>query len=494
MKEIKEKLEFTTRLKEECGIFAIYNHTDAATLTTLGLHSLQHRGQEAVGIVTFDENQFHSEKFIGLVGDNFSDPKTIERLKGKNAIGHVRYSTTGDTITRNIQPLFADIGTGGLSLAHNGNLTNAVTLRKELVKNGSIFQSTTDTETIVHLIATSAYKKFIDRFIDALKKVEGAYSLVALTNEQLIAARDPYGVRPLVMGTLNNSTVFASETVALDIIGAKFERDVLPGEIVIVDKNKTTSLMPFLQKKPKFCIFEYVYFARPDSILEKLNVYGVRKKIGAELAKESHVDADLVVAVPDSGTPAAIGYANQINLPFELGIIRNHYIGRTFIEPTQKIRHLGVKLKHNANNFEIKNKRVILIDDSIVRGTTSKKIVEMIKSSGAKEVHMRIASPPTKNSCFYGVDTPEKKDLMAANNDVEQIRKIIGADTLSFISMDGLYRAIIKTNRDNKEPQYCDACFSSKYPINILDYNGERKTSQLSLLREFSEKNKKYGA
>ena len=494
MKEIKEKLEFTTRLKEECGIFAIYNHTDAATLRTLGLHSLQHRGQEAVGIVTFDENQFHSEKFIGLVGDNFSDPKTIERLKGKNAIGHVRYSTTGDTITRNIQPLFADIGTGGLSLAHNGNLTNAVTLRKELVKNGSIFQSTTDTETIVHLIATSAYKKFIDRFIDALKKVEGAYSLVALTNEQLIAARDPYGVRPLVMGTLNNSTVFASETVALDIIGAKFERDVLPGEIVIVDKNKTTSLMPFLQKKPKFCIFEYVYFARPDSILEKLNVYSVRKKIGAERAKESHVDADLVVAVPDSGTPAAIGYANQINLPFELGIIRNHYIGRTFIEPTQKIRHLGVKLKHNANNFEIKNKRVILIDDSIVRGTTSKKIVEMIKSYGAKEVHMRIASPPTKNSCFYGVDTPEKKDLMAANNDVEQIRKIIGADTLSFISMDGLYRAIIKTNRDNKEPQYCDACFSSKYPINILDYNGERKTSQLSLLREFSEKNKKFGA
>lgn len=494
MKKIKEKLELTTRLNEECGVFAIYNHDDAATLTTLGLHSLQHRGQEAVGIVTFDDNKFHSEKFIGLVGDNFSDPKTIERLKGKNAIGHVRYSTTGDTIARNIQPLFADIGTGGLSLAHNGNLTNAITLRRELVRNGSIFQSTTDTETIVHLIATSTYKKFIDRFIDALKKVEGAYSLVALTNEQLVAARDPYGVRPLVMGKLNNSTVFASETVALDIIGAKFERDVLPGEIVIVDKNKTTSLMPFLQKKPKFCIFEYVYFARPDSILEKLNVYGVRKKIGAELAKESHVDADLVVAVPDSGTPAAIGYANQINLPFELGIIRNHYIGRTFIEPTQKIRHLGVKLKHNANNLEIKNKRVILIDDSIVRGTTSKKIVEMIKSSGAKEVHMRIASPPTKNSCFYGVDTPEKKDLMAANNDIEQMRKIIGADTLSFISMDGLYRAIIKTDRDNKEPQYCDACFSSKYPINILDYNEEKQTSQLSLLREFSAKNKKYSA
>ena len=470
--------------EEECGLFGIYGMADAATHTALGLHALQHRGQEAAGIAAYDGEQFHIHRALGLVGDNFNSPETMAQLNGDMAIGHVRYSTTGGTILRNIQPLFADFKFGGLAIAHNGNLTNAYKIRQELVQRGCIFQSTCDTETIIHLIAISEYGRVVDRITDALGQVEGAYSLIAITQKKLIGLRDPYGVRPLVLGRLGEAWILSSETCALDIIGAEFVRDVEPGEIVIIDTKGLQSIKPFNKSPNRFCIFEYIYFARPDSVMEGRSVYDVRKAIGAELARESHVDADLVVPVPDSGVPAAIGYASKAKVPFELGIIRNHYVGRTFIEPSDQIRHLGVRLKHNANAAGLKGKRVVLVDDSIVRGTTCVKIVEMVRNAGAKEVHMRVSSPPTAHPCFYGIDTPQKSELLAANYDVEAMAKHIGVDSLSFISIDGLYRALGESGRDMEIPQYCDACFSGDYPIRLVDHDKDPAQHQLSLLDE----------
>ncbi|MBT7954806.1 MAG: amidophosphoribosyltransferase [Rhodospirillaceae bacterium] len=469
---------------EECGVFGIFDHKDSAAHTALGLHALQHRGQEAAGIVSTDGQQFHSHRALGLVGDIFGSQEVMNRLSGSSAIGHNRYSTAGETVLRNVQPIFAEFEFGGLGIGHNGNLTNAFTLRKRLVERGCIFQSTMDTEIIVHLIAISQFSTVFDRMIDALRHVEGAYSLVALTKDALIGVRDPLGVRPLVLGRIDGAYIMCSETCALDIIGAEYIRDVDPGEIVIVDADGIRSIKPFTKEPKRLCIFEYIYFARPDSNVEGHNVYQVRKQIGAELARESHVDADIVVPVPDSGVPAAIGYAEQSALPFELGIIRNHYVGRTFIEPTDQIRHLGVKLKHNANRGYLEGKRVVLVDDSIVRGTTSEKIVEMVRAAGAKEVHMRISSPPTTHSCYYGIDTPEREKLLASSLDVEAMAKHIDADSLSFISMNGLYRAVGEENRIDDAPQYCDACFSGEYPIDLTDQNGGTASAQLSLLSE----------
>src|SRR5579863_1348891 len=453
-------------LHEECGVFGIFGHPDAAALTVLGLHALQHRGQESVGIVSYDGMQFIAERHSGLVGDSFGKNSAhTHKLKGTQALGHVRYSTTGGSTTRNIQPMYADLAGGGIALAHNGNLTNAHILRDELVEEGAIFQSTSDTEAILHLMARSHFKFTIDKLIDALKQVEGAYSLVALTAKKLIGVRDPWGVRPLVLGDLDGAPILASETCALDIIGARYVRDIEAGELIVATKEGIESFRPFTAQPKRFCIFEYVYFARPDSMVEGQNVYEARKRIGAELAREAAVPADVIIPVPDSGVPAAIGYAAEAQVPFELGIIRNHYVGRTFIEPTDHIRHLGVKLKHNANRASIEGRRVVLVDDSIVRGTTSRKIVEMVRAAGAKEVHMRISSPPTTHSCFYGIDTPERGQLLASRHSVEEMAALIGADSLAFISIDGLYRALGQKERDPVRPHYCDACFTGDYPV-----------------------------
>jgi len=473
---------FDDKLHEECGVFGVFGHEDAGALTALGLHALQHRGQEAAGIVTFDGQQFISERHVGLVGDIFGKHGHTATLRGLNAIGHVRYSTTGGSIVRNVQPMFADLTGGGLAIAHNGNLTNARGLRRDLVRDGAIFQSTSDTEAIIHLVARSHYEFLVEKLIDALKRVEGAYSLVALTSKKLIGVRDSYGVRPLVLGKLDNAWILSSETCALDIIGAEFVRDVEPGEMVVITKDGIESLHPFPVKQRRFCIFEYVYFARPDSVVEGKNVYEVRKRIGMELAREAPASADMVIPVPDSGVPAALGYAAASGLPFELGIIRNHYVGRTFIEPSDRIRHLGVKLKHNANREKLKGKRIVLVDDSIVRGTTSKKIVEMVRDAGAVEVHFRIASPPTTHSCFYGVDTPNREDLLAHKHDLEGMRDFIKADSLAFVSIGGLYRAVGEASRNSAGPQFCDACFSGDYPIEPSDSRESRR--QLSLLAE----------
>jgi amidophosphoribosyltransferase len=456
---------------EECGVVGIWGSADAAALTALGLHALQHRGQEAAGIVSMEANGIsHVHKGRGLVGDNFGDAAVIAGLPGHAALGHNRYATTGETALRNVQPLYADFEFGGLAVAHNGNLTNANTLKRALVRRGCLFQSTTDSEVFVHLIAISLYTNVTDRLIDALKQVQGAYSLVALHNGALIGARDPLGVRPLVIGKLHGGGfVLASETCALDIVGAEFVRDVEPGEIVIINDAGLVSQKPFAPQQGRFCIFEYIYFARPDSIVEGTPVYATRKRIGAELARESGVPADIIIPVPDSGVPAAMGYAQEAGIPYELGIIRNHYVGRTFIEPTDQIRHLGVKLKHSANRAIIEGRRVVLVDDSIVRGTTSRKIVEMVRAAGATEVHMRISSPPTTHSCFYGIDTPERSKLLAAKHDVEEMAKIIGADSLAFISLDGLYRALGQPGRDAARPGYCDACFTGDYAIPLVD-------------------------
>ena len=470
------------KFHEECGVFGVWRHKDAAALTALGLHALQHRGQEASGIVTLDDaGVFHTHKGLGLVGDIFGDAKVMASLPGSAAIGHNRYATTGETALRNVQPLFADFEFGGFAVGHNGNLTNAGVLKRALVRRGCLFQSSTDSEVFVHLIAISLYSTVLDRLIDALKQVQGAYSLVALHNGGLIGARDPLGVRPLVLGRLNDGWVLASETCALDIVSAEFVRDIDPGEIVIIDDSGIRSVKPFSSTENRFCIFEYIYFARPDSVMEGTPVYETRKRIGAELSRESGVEADVVVPVPDSGVPAAMGYAVESGIPFELGIIRNHYVGRTFIEPTDQIRHLGVKLKHSANRAVLEGKRVILVDDSIVRGTTSKKIVEMVRQAGAAEVHMRISSPPTTHSCFYGIDTPERSALLAAKHDVEEMAKLIGADSLAFISLDGLYRALGKAGRDSRNPAFCDACFTGDYAIPLTDWtdNAERRESLL---------------
>jgi amidophosphoribosyltransferase len=475
---------------EECGVFGVWNVTDSAAITALGLHALQHRGQEATGIVTHDGVRFHSHKGLGLVGDNFGDAKIMASLPGQRAIGHNRYATTGETVLRNVQPLFAEFEFGGFAVGHNGNLTNGRMLRKALTRRGCLFQSTMDSEVFVHLIAISLYANVVDRLIDAIKQVVGAYSLVALTNEHLIGVRDPLGVRPLILGKLAGADgrtgwVLASETCALDIVGADFVRDVDPGEIVVIDDSGLRSIKPFAEQNPRFCVFEYIYFARPDSTMEGTSVYNARKRIGAQLADESPIAADVIVPVPDSGVPAAMGYAEQSGIAFELGIIRNHYVGRTFIEPTDQIRHLGVRLKHSANRAILEGKRVVLVDDSIVRGTTSQKIVEMVRAAGAAEVHMRIAGPPTTHSCFYGIDTPERGKLLAARNDVAAMAKLIGVDSLAFISIDGLYRALGRDGRDPKAPAYCDACFTGDYPIPLTD-NNEQRDPQLSLLAELS--------
>ncbi|MGE0108966.1 MAG: amidophosphoribosyltransferase [Bdellovibrionales bacterium] len=471
-------------LHEECGVFGIIDNDSATAMTALGLHALQHRGQEAVGLVSFDGTHFHSKHALGHVGANFGSENTIAQLKGCAAIGHVRYATTGETSLRNVQPFFADFDFGGFGVAHNGNLTNAYKLRKELVKKGAIFHSTTDTEVIIHLVAASKAGNLIDRFIDALQQITGAYSLVGIAKDMLIGARDPDGVRPLVIGKLGDSYVLTSETCALDIIDATFVRDVEPGEIVTIVNGEIKSYKPFETTSSRFCIFEYIYFARPDSFLNNYSVYEARKNIGKELAKESPVEADMVVPVPDSGVPAAIGYAQESGLPYEMGIIRNHYIGRTFIEPTDKIRHIGVKLKHNANREFIKGKRIVLLDDSIVRGTTSVKIVEMMRAAGAKEVHMRISSPPINHSCFYGIDTPESEQLLAHSHSVEEISKFIGVDSLAYISTDGLYRALGQAGRNNNAPQYCDACFTGDYPIRLTDFTDNNCKNELSHLEK----------
>jgi amidophosphoribosyltransferase len=460
---------------EECGVFGVWNAADASALTALGLHALQHRGQEAAGIVSLHSGSFHTHKGRGLVGDNFSDARVIASLPGRAAIGHNRYATTGETALRNVQPLYADFEFGGLAVAHNGNLTNALALKRALVRRGCLFQSSTDSEVFVHLIAISLYANVVDRLIDALKQVQGAYSLVGLHDGALLGARDPLGVRPLVLGRIGEAFVLASETCALDIVGAEFLRDVEPGEIVVINGEGVRSIKPFAAAPSRFCVFEYIYFARPDSMVEGTAVYDTRKRIGAELARESGMPADVIVPVPDSGVPAAMGYAAEAGVPFELGIIRNHYVGRTFIEPTDQIRHLGVKLKHSANRAMIEGKRVVLVDDSIVRGTTSKKIVEMVRQAGAAEVHMRVSSPPTTHSCFYGIDTPERSQLMAAQHDVPAMARIIGVDSLAFISLDGLYRALGRPGRDARNPGFCDACFTGDYAIPLTDWPEEAR-------------------
>ncbi len=472
------------RLREECGVFGIFGHPDAAAITALGLHALQHRGQEAAGIVAFDGARFHSERRMGLVGDHFSSAATIERLPGAAAIGHVRYSTTGETILRNVQPLFAELDAGGLAVAHNGNLTNGLTLRRELVRAGAICQSTSDTEVVLLLSARSRRPRIVERFVEALGQIEGAYALVALTNKKLVGARDPLGIRPLVLGELEGCPILCSETCALDIIGAKFVRDIENGEVVVIDGDGVESLKPFPPQRMRPCIFEYVYFARPDSIVHGRSVYAMRKAMGAELAREAPAEADVVVPVPDSGVPAALGYSGACGVPFELGIIRNHYVGRTFIQPTQAIRESGVRLKHNANRAVVAGKRIVLIDDSVVRGTTSVKIVQMMREAGAREVHFRISSPPIAYPDFYGIDTPDRDKLLAARMDLELMRRFIGADSLAFLSVDGIYRAMGFERRDNQRPQFTDHCFTGDYPTRLTDRDGEPDKAQMSLLAE----------
>ncbi len=480
---LKKKFKnYNPKLKEECGVFGISNFEDASALTDLGLHALQHRGQEGCGIVSFDGNNYYSEKKFGLVGDNFNNEKVLKSLPGNFAIGHNRYSTTGGTTLRNIQPFFADTHAGGIGVAHNGNLTNALTLRQKLVKSGAIFYSTSDTEVIIQLIAKSKRSTTVEKITDAIFQIQGGYALVMLAQNKLIGVRDPLGIRPLVIGKLKNSYVLASETCALDIIGAKFLREVENGEIVVIENDQLQSIKPFPAKKSRPCVFEYIYFSRPDSILNGKTTYEFRKKFGEQLANEDNIKADLVVPVPDSGNAAALGYSQKTKINFDLGLIRNHYVGRTFIEPAQKIRSLGVKLKLNANKSSIKDKKIILIDDSLVRGTTSHKIVKMLYDAGAKEIHVRIASPEIKFPDFYGVDMPTKDELLAANKTVDEIRDYIGADSLKFLSIDGLYKAMGYEKRNDTYPQLTDHYFTGDYPVEIIDELGENKITQLSLL------------
>jgi amidophosphoribosyltransferase len=492
------------KLREECGIIGIFGHDAAAATAALGLHALQHRGQEAAGIVSSDGENFYDERHAGHVGDIFGqdnlgarDEPTkggtarnpanrVDGLKGKLAIGHVRYATAGGSAARNIQPLYADLAGGSVALAHNGNLTNALALREELVADGAIFQSTSDTECIIQLMAQSEAGEMASRLVDALRQIEGAYSLLVMTRTKLIAVRDPLGVRPLVLGKLGDAYVFASETCALDVLGATFLRDIEAGEMVVVSPEGVKSSFPFFKRPKRFCIFEYVYFSRPDSTFENVNVYHARKRIGAELAQVKPVRADYVCPVPDSGVAAALGYSEESRIPFQLGLIRSHYVARTFIEPSERNRHNSVKLKFNANRALLKGKSVILVDDSIVRGTTSAQIIEMVREAGAREVHMRVASPPTTHSCFYGVDTPEKQKLLAHRMSLEEMRQFIRADSLAFVDIDGLYRAVgQQQGRNSDQPQYCDACFTGEYPTRLKDHedrpsNGSRP--QLSLL------------
>jgi amidophosphoribosyltransferase len=472
-------------LREECGVFGIFGHPDASALTALGLHALQHRGQEAAGIVSYDGKHFHAERRMGLVSEHFTKASILDRLHGSAAVGHVRYSTTGETILRNVQPLFADLAGGGFAMAHNGNLTNALTLRNELVGKGAIFQSTSDTEVVLQLVARSRRGNTLSRFTDALFQIQGAYALAVLTNKKLIGARDPLGIRPLILGQLDGSYILASETCALDIIGAKFIREIDNGEIVVITETGVESYKPFPPMEPRPCIFEYIYFARPDSTVQGRSIYEVRKAFGGQLARETHQEADIVIPVPDSGVPAAIGYASEAGIPFELGIIRNHYVGRTFIEPTQSIRAFSVKLKHNANRAIVEGKRIVLIDDSIVRGTTSLKIVQMMRDAGAREVHMRIASPPITHPDYYGIDTPERDQLLAATHSLEEMCEYIRADSLAFLSVDGIYKAMGHPNgRDPNNPAFTDHYFTGDYPTPLIDLSGGDGLKQLSLLAE----------
>ncbi len=461
------------KLKEECGVFGVINMPEAANFVALGLHALQHRGQEAGGIVSYEASTgFNSQRRFGYVRDNFTKQSLMKSLPGEVAIGHVRYSTSGDKapVLRDVQPFFGEFSMGGAAIAHNGNITNADALRKELIERGSIFQSSSDTECIIHLMARSLQRNIVGRMEDALRRVEGAFSIVAMTRTKLIGVRDPLGVRPLVLGQLGDGWVLSSETCALDIIGAEYIREIEPGELVVITASGVESHFPFRKQKPRFCIFEHVYFSRPDSIIGSQSVYESRRQIGVELAKESPVEADLVCPVPDSGVPAAIGYSQESGIPYALGIIRNQYVGRTFIEPTDQIRNMGVRLKLNVNRALIKGKRVILVDDSVVRGTTSRKIREMILDAGAAEVHFRIASPPTAWPCFYGVDTPQREKLLAATMSEDEMCEHLAVDSLKFISLDGLYRAVGEASgRDDNSPQYCDACFSGEYPVRPSD-------------------------
>ena len=478
------------KLHEECGVFGVYNHEDSAALTALGLHALQHRGQEAAGIVTFDGTKFISERHPGLVSDNFTKTSIINRLVGNSAVGHNRYSTTGATIQRNIQPFFADLWGGGFAIAHNGNITNALSLRDELIRKGSIFQSTSDTETILQLVARSDANRTLDRLVDALVQISGAWALVVLTNKKLIGARDPFGIRPLILGELDGAKILASETCALDIIGAKFIREIEPGEIIVITEDGEESIKPFPNARLRPCIFEYIYFSRPDSMLDGKSVYECRKSFGKNLAKECPANADIVVPVPDSGVPAALGYSEESKIPFELSIIRNHYVGRTFILPTQSNRQSSVKLKHNPDRGSIKDKSVVLVDDSVVRGTTSVKIVELMREAGASEIHMRIACPPIKYPDFYGIDTPETEQLLASNKSLDEMCKYIGADSLGFLSLDGLYKSMgYNKGRNNDSPEYTDHCFTGDYPTNLNDYKSEKIQEQLSLLSENESQN-----
>ncbi|GIU67242.1 amidophosphoribosyltransferase [Candidatus Phycosocius spiralis] len=472
------------RLREECGVFGIVGNGEAAVLTALGLHALQHRGQEGCGIVTFDGALFHHERHMGLVGDHFTGPDLMTRLPGKHAIGHVRYATQGGTIMRNVQPLFADLSGGGIGVAHNGNLTNARKLREQLVEDGAIFQSTSDTEVILHLIARSRAPRMMDRFVEALHQIEGAYALVALTNKTLIGVRDPLGIRPLVLGDLNGCPVLASETCALDMIGATFVREIGHGEVVICSEDGVESLKPFVDQPSRPCVFEFVYFSRPDSIVGGKSVYDVRKRMGIRLAQETQIEADVVVPVPDSGVPAALGYTEASGIPYELGIIRNHYVGRTFIEPTQLIRTLGVRRKHSANRGVLYGKRVVLVDDSIVRGTTSRKIVQMVRDAGAREVHLRSASPAIQWPDFYGIDMPDRDQLIAGQMSVLDMTKILGVDSLGFLSVDGLYWALGEEKRDPHMPRYSDHLFTGDYPTRLIDLDRAQsdKDHQLSFL------------
>ena len=473
------------KLREECGVFGIWGHDEAATITALALHSLQHRGQEAAGIVSYDTGHFHSERRFGLVSDNFTNKKVMDRLPGESAIGHVRYSTTGESAIRNIQPLYADLSLGGFAVAHNGNFTNALKLREQLVFDGAIFQSTSDTEAVLQLTAKSKKNGTVARFADALSFVDGAYALVALSDDNLLGARDPFGIRPLIIGKLGDSFVLASETCALDIIGAEFLREVENGELVVISDAGLKSYRASNRLPERRCIFEYIYFARPDSVIDGLSVYECRKEFGRRLALESHVPSDIVIPVPDSGVPAALGYAEHAGLNFELGIIRNHYVGRTFIEPQQSSRAFGVKLKHNINREVVKGKRVVLVDDSIVRGTTSVKIVELMRQAGATEIHMRIASPPIKFPDFYGIDTPQSEQLLASTKSLAEIKKFIGVDSLEFLSLDGLYVAMGHSQgRDPLNPAFTDHCFSGDYPTALIDQGIEwpSEPSQLATI------------
>ncbi len=472
------------RLHEECGVFGVFGHPEAAALTALGLHALQHRGQEGCGIVTTDGSSFNQERRLGLVGDNFNKADVIRKLTGHIAVGHNRYSTTGEVALRNVQPFFADLDSCGFALGHNGNLTNARTLRQELISSGAMFHATSDTEVVLHLVARSRKRRMVERLIDALLQIEGAYAFVAMTNDMLIGARDPVGIRPLVLGRLGDAYVLASETCALDIVGATFVREIENGEIVTITKSGVESHRPFPKRPARPCIFEYVYFSRPDSVVGGRQVYDVRKRMGSVLANESPAPADVIVPIPDSGVPAAIGYSQASGIPFELGIIRNHYVGRTFIEPEQRIRQLGVKLKHSANGSTVRGNRIVLIDDSVVRGTTSKKIVSMMFEAGAREVHMRISSPPILHPDFYGIDTPRVKDLLAANMTLEEMREFMGATSLAFLSVDGLYRAMGYDGRDARAPEFTDHCFTGDYPTRLVDQLGPAGMAQLSLLSE----------